>query len=135
MNATSRLNIPALVSEMAADAIDQLLELAASEEIEIIRAPRSGLLMMSCQDAFNCDFHLGEVLVTEAEVVCRGTRGYGMVPGEDARRALARAAAEVICRGDNRVLKERLQRLVVTEQEKLLERRAEQDRLTARSRV
>ncbi|MDT8421961.1 MAG: phosphonate C-P lyase system protein PhnG [Desulfuromonadales bacterium] len=135
MNPIMQLDIPALVSEMAPDAIEQILELAANEEIEIVRTPRSGLVMMTCRDDFDCEFHLGEVLVTDAEVACRGIRGYGMVPGDDPRRALARAAAEVICQGDNQLLMERLQRLALSEQEQRLARRTTQDQLIARSRV
>lgn len=128
-------DIPALVAEMETEAVEQLLELAATEEMEIIRAPRSGLVMMTCRDAFGCDFHLGEVLVSEAEVACRGRHGYGMVPGDDPRRALARAAAEVILAGDNQLLLQRLRKLATVQTKKLLQRRREQDLLTARTKV
>ena len=120
---------------MTPAAIDQLLELAATEEIEVVLPPRSGLVMMTCRDAFDCEFHLGEVLVSEAEVRCRDQRGYGMAAGDDPRRALARAAVEVILAGDNRLLKERLRRLAAAEEERLRSERREQAELTARTRV
>ncbi len=132
---TAPNDIPALVAAMESGAVDRLLELAATEEIEVIRAPRSGLVMMTCRDAFDCAFHLGEVLVTEAEVSCRGLRGYGMVPGDDPRRALARAAAEVILAGDNRLLQERLARLADEQRRKRDEQDRRQADLTARTRV
>jgi phosphonate C-P lyase system protein PhnG len=128
-------DVPALAAEMDEEALAELLELAAAADVEIVRGPRTGLVMMSCRDAFDCDFHLGEVLVSEAEVSCRGVAGYGMVAGGDPRRALARAAAEAIVNGADRLLKERLQRLAVRAAKELAERRAAEAALTARTRV
>ncbi|AMV73713.1 hypothetical protein JCM30471_21320 [Desulfuromonas carbonis] len=129
-------DIPTLVGQMEPAAIDRLLlELAATEEIEIIRTPRSGLVMMTCRDAFDCDFHLGEVLVSEAEVCCRGVHGYGMVPGDDPRRALARAVAEVIIAGDNQLLRQRLNRLAAEQRHLLEQQQRDAAELVARTKV
>jgi len=78
--------------------VAELLELLAAEEITITRPPRTGLIMMTVKDSFNAEFHLGEVLVTEAAVTVRGSDGFGMVAGEEPRKALARAAADAILR-------------------------------------
>jgi alpha-D-ribose 1-methylphosphonate 5-triphosphate synthase subunit PhnG len=79
--------------------VDELLTLLVSEEIEITRPPRAGLVMMTVTDSLATDFHLGEVLTTEAEVLLRGERGYGMIIGEEPRKALARAATDALLRG------------------------------------
>jgi len=78
----------------SAEAVERLLRLAEGETIEILRPPGTGLMMMTVHDAFGTPFHLGEVLVTEAEVGWGGLRGYGQVCGDDPGRALARACAE-----------------------------------------
>jgi len=78
--------------------VTELLELLAAEEMTIPRPPRSGLIMMTVKDSFETDFHLGEVLVTEAAVTVRGSEGFGMVAGEEPRKALARAAADALLR-------------------------------------
>src|ERR1035438_2711683 len=62
--------------------VDDLIELLTTEEMNITRPPRSGLLMMTVKDSFDADFHLGEVLVTEAAVSMGGSEGFGMVSGE-----------------------------------------------------
>jgi alpha-D-ribose 1-methylphosphonate 5-triphosphate synthase subunit PhnG len=78
--------------------VDELIELLANEEIAITRPPKTGLIMMTVRDSFATDFHLGEVLTTEAEVSLGGVTGYGMVIGEDPRKALVRASADALLR-------------------------------------
>lgn len=88
----------AAIIDMDEAEVDELLALLASEEIEISRPPRAGLLMMTVRDSLGTDFHLGEVLTTEAEVTLNGERGYGLIVGEEPRKALARAAADALLR-------------------------------------
>ena len=61
-------------------------------EITVI-ANRTGLVMVPMRDTVqNVDFHLGEVLVSEAQITDpAGQIGYGMVTGRDLERARARA--------------------------------------------
>jgi alpha-D-ribose 1-methylphosphonate 5-triphosphate synthase subunit PhnG len=79
--------------------VDELLALLVSMDIEIARPPRAGLVMMKVTDSLATDFYVGEVLVTEAEVTLNGQRGYGMIIGEEPRKALARAATDALLRG------------------------------------
>jgi alpha-D-ribose 1-methylphosphonate 5-triphosphate synthase subunit PhnG len=78
--------------------VNELIGLFAAEEVTITRPPRSGLIMMAATDSFSADFHLGEVLVTEASVTVAGSEGFGMVIGEEPRKALARASADALLR-------------------------------------
>jgi len=78
--------------------VDLLIDLLTAEDMTITRPPRSGLIMMTATDSFDSDFHLGEVLVTEAAVAMGGCEGFGMVAGEEPRKALARAAADALLR-------------------------------------
>ena len=78
--------------------VRELLALLVTGEIQITRPPRAGLVMMTVKDSLAVDFHLGEVLATEAEVLLGGERGYGLIVGEDPRKALARAAADALMR-------------------------------------
>jgi alpha-D-ribose 1-methylphosphonate 5-triphosphate synthase subunit PhnG len=78
--------------------VDELLTLFVNEDILITRPPRAGLLMMTVKDSLSVDFHLGEVLTTEAEVLLNGERGYGLIIGEEPRKSLARAVADALLR-------------------------------------
>ena len=88
----------AAVVGMEEHEVNELLELFADQELAVTRPPRSGLIMMTVKDSFDSDFHLGEVLVTEAAVTLGGFEGFGMVAGEEPRKALARAAADALLR-------------------------------------
>jgi alpha-D-ribose 1-methylphosphonate 5-triphosphate synthase subunit PhnG len=88
----------AAIIDMDDQEVAELIALLVTEEIQITRPPRSGLIMMTVKDSLAVDFHLGEVLTTEAEVTLGGERGYGLVIGEEPRKALARAAADALLR-------------------------------------
>ncbi len=88
----------AAILAMTTPEVDELVGLLSSEEMTITRPPRTGLMMMTVRDSFDTDFHLGEVVTTEAEVLFAGESGYGMVIGEEPRKALVRAAADALLR-------------------------------------
>jgi phosphonate C-P lyase system protein PhnG len=116
-------------------AVRKLLALVAGEEIAIMRGPLTGLVTMSALDSFEADFYLGDVLVTEVEVDYAGCRGYGMVIGDDAERAIARASVEAIGASPNRILQERVNRFLHAEAKKLESRKKKEASLIARTRV
>lgn len=60
-------------------------------------ANRTGLVMVPMRDTVeNVDFHLGEVLVSEAHITdAAGHAGYGMVTGRDLERAMAMAVIDL----------------------------------------
>jgi alpha-D-ribose 1-methylphosphonate 5-triphosphate synthase subunit PhnG len=91
-------DVTAVVLYMNPSEVDEMIGLLAGEEITIVRPPKTGLMMMTVRDSFATDFHLGEVLTTEAEVSLGGETGYGMVIGEEPRKALARAAVDALLR-------------------------------------
>ena len=60
-------------------------------------ANRTGLVMVPMRDTVeNVDFHLGEVLVSEARIAdAAGRIGYGMIAGRDLERAMAMAVVDL----------------------------------------
>ena len=77
--------------EEVAGMLDRLWSLG---ECRVQRAPRAGLVMLTVCDPFDTLFHLGEVLVSEAEVVFDGHSGCGAICGDEPERALLLAAVE-----------------------------------------
>jgi alpha-D-ribose 1-methylphosphonate 5-triphosphate synthase subunit PhnG len=62
--------------------------------VEVITS-RSGLVMVPMRDTVHgTDFHLGEVLVSEAHIRAAGCLGYGMVTGRDLTRAMSMAVID-----------------------------------------
>lgn len=132
----SSADLTALINTMDEQMVEQLLALLAYVELTVSRPPRTGLMMLTVKDSFDTDFHLGEVLVTEAGVIFRGCEGYGMVSGEAPRRALARAAADAVFRCADAVdIQESLR--VFLHQEEAMERtrQAESSALVAATKV
>jgi len=125
-----------LIAAMDDQQVEQLLALFSDEELTVSMAPRTGLLMQTVKDCFETDFHLGEVLVTEASVHFRGIEGYAMVLGESPRKALARAASDAVLRFDQTTgIKSRL--LDLLEREEVLQKKqqAENAALVAATKV
>ncbi len=85
-----------VIDSMDTERVEMLLSLFAGVELIINTPPRTGLMMLAVHDSFATAFYPGEILVTEARVVFRGSEGFGMVLGENPRRALARAASDAV---------------------------------------
>lgn len=81
-------NLNIAVAAMDSLTVRKMLNLLAALEIEVIKKPTTGLVMMNVNDCFNTDFHLGEILVTTAEVRCGSRNGYGVIMGDESERAL-----------------------------------------------
>ncbi len=71
-------------------------------EFRVRQAPRAGLVMITVRDPFGTPFHLGEVLVREAEVDLDGHTGYGAVCGDESEAALLLAAVAAAERSGRR---------------------------------
>ena len=80
------------------DRLKALAETVLTEmgDIEVI-TNRTGLVMVPLRDTVeNVDFHLGEVLVSEAHITDgAGHVGYGMITGRDLERAMAMAVIDL----------------------------------------
>lgn len=72
-----------------------LLELVPPE-VELVRHPIEGLVLMTCREALGERFHLGEALVAECQVSYEGTVGHAMVLGGCERQALAAAVVDAL---------------------------------------
>jgi alpha-D-ribose 1-methylphosphonate 5-triphosphate synthase subunit PhnG len=84
-----------VIGAAEADETDAALDRIWSQgSFEVRRAPRIGMVMVTACDCFDTPFHLGEVLVSEAEVALDGHRGFGMVIGDVPEQALLAAAVE-----------------------------------------
>lgn len=81
---------PERLKQLAETLLDAMGEIA-------VLTNRTGLVMVPMRDTVeNVDFHLGEVLVSEAHIAdAAGHVGYGMVTGRDLERAMAMAVVDL----------------------------------------
>jgi alpha-D-ribose 1-methylphosphonate 5-triphosphate synthase subunit PhnG len=114
-------------------AISRLLKLLGPEDLKVLKAPKTGLLMMSVKDPFGTDFHLGEVLVTEAYVERDGIIGYGMAIGDDPERALAAASIDLLSRAGG--MGQNVDKLLAAQAKKIREKEKAEEALVAGTRV
>jgi len=72
-----------------------------AEELDIINPPEVGMVMMQVREPVCKErFHLGEVVVTRAEVAVAGSRGWAMRTGADRETALAAALLDACAEHD-----------------------------------
>lgn len=121
--------------ELDEDKVKRLWDMAAEQDISVIMPPQTGLLMMTVQDSFDADFYLGEILVTETEVECKGKTGYAMVMGDEPERALLAASLEAIVQGDNEDLKKQIRGFVSEQREKIDSIKEKESALIAKTKV
>jgi phosphonate C-P lyase system protein PhnG len=112
--------------------IKQVLQIIADKDIEILKEPETGLLMMTVKDSFDTDFYLGELLVPEAEVQYNCKRGYAMVIGDDCEKALVMASIEAILSGNDNKLKQQVTEIVLSQKEKIAIAQEKEEGLIAR---
>jgi alpha-D-ribose 1-methylphosphonate 5-triphosphate synthase subunit PhnG len=97
-----------LIMAMDRESLAGFSELLSDENIQVIRTPQTGMLMMVAKDPFDTDFCLGEILITEAETEYQGRRGYAMVMGDEPEKAILAAAVAAILQGGDDALKTRI---------------------------
>ena len=115
--------------------LDALIELLP-EEIEVVRLPMEGLVLMTCREPLGERFHLAEVLVAESQVSYLGTAGHAMVVGGTERQALAAAAIDALLAHPQRHSHLSLiEDLLEPVRAEILSERIEAARVTASTRV
>lgn len=124
-----------IIASMDDDTLKGLFNIVTQEDISIIKGPEAGLLMMTAKDSFDMDFHLGEILVTEAEVEHEGLRGFAIVMGNEPEKALLVASIDAILHGNNDRLKRQIDDLVSLQKERGREIHARDAALIAKTRV
>jgi alpha-D-ribose 1-methylphosphonate 5-triphosphate synthase subunit PhnG len=113
----------------------KILQILPAASFSIRREPTTGLVMMTVTDGVGMDFHLGEVLVTEAEVEYEGKIGYAMVVGNNPVKALARAGVSAIMESGDSLYKARLYKYLVREAKKICKKERIAEALTASTKV
>ncbi|QCC50942.1 phosphonate C-P lyase system protein PhnG [Halapricum salinum] len=98
--------------------------LSAGCELSIRQEPTAQLVMQRAVEPVEGQpFNLGEVVVTVAEVLVDGAKGFAMVPGKDERRALSGAIVDAAVAADHECRSEIESQLREAADEQAAERR------------
>lgn len=87
-----------LLPELDNGQTEMLIDMLSELQIDIIKPPATGLIMINSRDCFDMDFHLGEILVTTAEVAVSGIQGHATVMGDEPAKALLAASVNAAIR-------------------------------------
>jgi phosphonate C-P lyase system protein PhnG len=91
--------------------------------------------MVTVRDPFDTPFHLGEVLVCEAEVAFGGHTGRGAVCGDEPERALLLAAVEAVERSGRAAVLAGIGKLIARLEAKSIDQRTLASKLAASTEV
>jgi alpha-D-ribose 1-methylphosphonate 5-triphosphate synthase subunit PhnG len=81
--------------EQANQLASLVLQHYATSQVKLLSGPRQGLVMLRVRETVaNSQFNAGEIAVTEVKLELDGTFGFGMVIGDQPRRALAMALVD-----------------------------------------
>jgi phosphonate C-P lyase system protein PhnG len=116
-------------------AVREMLEIVGRHSIQIVHEPESGLIMMNVIDCFDTPFHLGEVLVTTAEVEYKGIVGHATIMGQEPKKAVLAAAVNAILQKDNESTLRDLWPLVAKHGQTIDKKREQESKLVASTRV
>lgn len=86
------------LSQLTRTEISGLLSCFEELEYSELSEPTTGLVMMTTLDAFNSPFHLGEILVTQTELVVDDIRAQATVMGDHGEAALVAATLNALSR-------------------------------------
>jgi alpha-D-ribose 1-methylphosphonate 5-triphosphate synthase subunit PhnG len=76
-----------------------VLQTYASSQVKLLSGPQRGLVMLRVRETVaNSQFNAGEILVTEVRLELDGQFGFGMVIGDNPRRAMAVALVDAALR-------------------------------------
>jgi alpha-D-ribose 1-methylphosphonate 5-triphosphate synthase subunit PhnG len=126
-----------LLARAEADEVRQLAEAFLSrrnitEELQVVSPPEVGMVMMQVREPVCKErFHLGEVVVTRAEVAVAGARGWAMRQGADRETALAAALLDACAEHDRGLATEVVALCERTAERLAAEERREWDELRA----
>jgi len=110
------------------------LVLEAAYGTTVVAGPRTATMLVELVESVQDQpFHVGEVVVSEAEVTVEGHPGHGLVVGHDVERALAAAICDAA--GEAGVLPAEIEALVAASEQQVEQERAARAERVAGTRV
>lgn len=90
-----------LLPTLPVSQVQVLLDTVAHLDLDRMNEPETGLIMITANDCYQHPFHLGEMLVTRAEIEFDGIPAHATVMGDAAEAALLAATLNALLRHPN----------------------------------
>lgn len=118
--------------DVLADLAERVL--AAEPTTAVHSGPRAATMLVELTESVRSQpFHLGEVVVSEAQATVAGHLGHGQVIGHDPQRALAAAICDAAAEAG--VLSDEIEHLVARTEQRIRQQRADRAHRVAATRV
>ena len=94
--ARPKAKLQKVISDTTEEMLESLLDILVELDFEIVKPPTPGLLMLNIRESDGTVFHLGEVLVTQAEVQRDDRIGFGLSLGDRPDAAMVMACLDIV---------------------------------------
>jgi alpha-D-ribose 1-methylphosphonate 5-triphosphate synthase subunit PhnG len=131
------MEMDAVLCECENEALVQLVTNLESELlIEIVVAPKLGMTMVQAEDSIDFQpFYLGEVLITECQVLVNGQLGYGYCMGDAPQKAYSIAVMDAIMHTEGHPKQNDINAFIEIEKAKLLKKQLEEYNQVLKTKV
>jgi alpha-D-ribose 1-methylphosphonate 5-triphosphate synthase subunit PhnG len=131
------MEMDAVLCECENEALVQLVTNLESELlVEIVVAPKLGMTMVQAEDSIDFQpFYLGEVLITECQVLVNGQLGYGYCMGDAPQKAYSIAVIDAIMHTEGHPKQNDVNVFIEIEKAKLLKKQLEEYNQVLKTKV
>jgi alpha-D-ribose 1-methylphosphonate 5-triphosphate synthase subunit PhnG len=131
------MEMDAVLCECENEALVQLVTNLESELlVEIVVAPKLGMTMVQAEDSIDFQpFYLGEVLITECQVLVNGQLGYGYCMGDAPQKAYSIAVMDAIMHTEGHPKQNDINAFIEIEKAKLLMKQLEEYNQVLKTKV
>jgi phosphonate C-P lyase system protein PhnG len=128
-------DLRAVLPILTAQEETELTDIISEFPIEVVKEPETGVIMARALDCFDLEFNLGEVLVSTAEVSFDGNRAHATIMGASQNKALLAAAVSALVASNQSEALLKIMPIIENTMKRLLIAKAEEERLTAATKV
>lgn len=131
------MEMDAVLCECENETLVQLVTNLESELlVEIVVAPKLGMTMVQAEDSIDFQpFYLGEVLITECQVLVNGQLGYGYCMGDTPQKAYSIAVMDAIMHTEGHPKQNDISAFIEIEKAKLLKKQLEEYNQVLKTKV
>jgi len=131
------MEMDAVLCECENEALVQLVTNLESELlVEMVVAPKLGMTMVQAEDSIDFQpFYLGEVLITECQVLVNGQLGYGYCMGDAPQKAYSIAVINAIMHTEGHPKQKDVNVFIEIEKAKLLKKQLEEYNQVLKTKV
>jgi len=118
------------------DFVQLITKLESNLSIEMVMAPKLAMTMVQAEDSIDFQpFYLGEVLISECQVLVDGQMGYGYCMGDNPQRVYCIAVVDALMHTEGHSMQKEVNAFLEIEQEKIKKKQVEEYNQVLKTKV